>query len=338
MDLLRQPGHSRKHEVVWHILEEPFVNDEIPKYSLTHWPGIIQERRVNTETAIRDDIDDRTGAPEIAFRQRAGYIVLLLATRTTVFSPYDRTVPYAAYAPQELQNTDVQGRLRKYTKVPDLPNLHDWSRAITPWTCALQMATYLRDRWSLLDPYYNSRLQEKLDRFHEKASTARAKEMVLEELKKHETSFQAIYWGCEKIWVGEMVRLTASWGVGDDGKAVLKVPQQPDIPLGDTALAGGMEDRQVLFKIGAIVREPKAKDVFLYGRFMHVQELTQEEQRQRAETAAIRQLVGPVEQLIFDEQYLPTIANGSREYQPVPRFHDPDGEYDDKISVALLAG
>lgn len=234
---------------------------------------------------------------------------------------------------------ELYSKLLSYNERPYFENLRSWRTAITPWVLARQITVRLRDQWSLADPYWNTSLHERLHRNLTTATKSQlAKEKAREEMAKYETYFQSLYWGCEKIWSGEMVRLAASWKVGEGGEAVLKFGNDQRIVLADTALASGQERRQVLFKIGAIVRDPKTQSVFLHGRYMQIIESAEPKKRQRGfytDSVAESAHLSPVEH--YDRMYLPYI-DATREFRPLIRFSDPKGLQQERIPLSLLAG
>lgn len=336
----------RKYELVWHKLEKPFVCRHKEKFIITHWPALVVERRIEIDPTVHvhlaGEADDTVPDPLIRVKQRAGCMVRLLATRGTIYSSYQQTLPYVAYTPHDLLNNDVHAYLCEYKDKPAFSDLSDWDEAITPWVLAKQIVGYIKESWCLVDPYWRPTEYDKLKRLMARSKSQSAENRARMDIAEHETAVQSIYWGCEKIWSGELVRLYASWGVAKDKRtAVLCLTDDQRIPLEYTSLSDEQMGKQVLFKISTIVRDPASKDVTLHGKFMQLVQLSeleiQEKRLQAQPDAAFQRVLGLEAHAYYREQYLPRATN-LKEYRPVLRSNDEDHARDEKIPIALLAG
>ena len=329
----------RVGEVVWVILEEP-IRDTKPGSSstITHWPATVKERNLHV-----DGMHSRGGAVfrlqvqhgydhsvKFRYEQTYTYQVLLLGTNqaSTEYRRYrqDSLLPYAAYiAPTKTLVTEgLRSRLVNFDNDPYFDALMgSLDDAITVYAFALQIAKHMAKCWSVFGQFHDltrPRLRPQQKRRHkpEVCKRPRKKDLATqagrqrrqkridterEAADKKVQFYQGLWLGAEKIWTGELVRLSATWttvvldpvdtkdGVKEgDAKAVEMVAiklrdglKGAVLPVPDAQLHPNTIDKPVMFRLAHLYRNPLTQTMMVKGTFV---ELVESDEKDAAEKEA----------------------------------------------------
>ena len=214
---LRLAYQSRDGELVW-IPVNPPIPTPNNSCSIRHWPGMVVRWKRKT------DLIRIPGGGESAYEveEKIWYTVMLLATVGEVRN-YDSsvTLPFLAYRVEDglleaLKNVpppsvEMLGSPTRYFEQHSPFPLADDSRdsehgfrglrfedVAHQYSLALQIQANIAQYWSPLSPVGEALVVTQVQK-------------SLSAAKSHSgTQYEGLWWGPEKIWCGEMVRLTIS--------------------------------------------------------------------------------------------------------------------------------
>ncbi|KAK4702652.1 hypothetical protein P7C70_g3565, partial [Phenoliferia sp. Uapishka_3] len=227
----------RKGEMVWAELPKPLVDPT--GASITHWPAMIAERNVDSHSQVID-AETRGKATTFNIRQSWKYKVRLFALRGDLTRREDEILPFLGSAcdmplePGAMVAPDSVKLIYDGQKVlrPTLDQITSIALAATPFALALQICAHIVANFSPTDTYF---LQDTHITNNGKLSPDQL-ELRSQHLKL--PHYHYLWWGGEKIWSGELVRL-----LSDD---TVVLPGQ---------LSPGAAERCVFLKIAGIYKK-----------------------------------------------------------------------------------
>ena len=203
----------RDAELVWCALAPP-IQGAHPHERIHFWPSIISDSSIHTNVT--------NGNANAAWRveQKRYYSIALFGWNGTLQDvPEDSLLPYQAWGPSQ----DLIDRLRiagdpaiiqnKALYPNTLPvtlgsaSTNDqlgFKDASTPFALSLQMAAHLLQFWTPTDEYVFDGLVPRAPQ----AGSAATGEITYAELK--EIRYEGLWWGAERIWTDELIRLVPS--------------------------------------------------------------------------------------------------------------------------------
>lgn len=212
---LRSSRNFRLGEVVW-VRLDPSIESFSSSRRIEWWPALIQEPRFKTELA------PRTPGQPYGVRQFQVYRVLMLGTTSQYVIPDEFILPYQAYTlPSDFLHEITQG-ICFTSQPPDL----DFDRALsfTPLPLPLRAATgTMKEHQALptnpplpltyldaLLPYLTAIHISRLVSAYWCATDNYEFVSVPTEdipIPIKQTRFQGLWWGGERLWVGDLVRI-----------------------------------------------------------------------------------------------------------------------------------
>ncbi|KAJ6581572.1 hypothetical protein B0H19DRAFT_1369885 [Mycena capillaripes] len=232
------PRYLRDGELVWCALEIPIAQSTPDREeTIKFWPGIIDEVKlhINPRAISSESVDADT--PWVA-QQSTQYKVLFLAISRTYLLPDTMVIPYQSYVvPNSILHAMVDRPVDDWDlSYPALSGFDPrpprpappptFANALTPFAVALQMASTLSGYWSLTDeweakltlpsavprpPPPPSSLQSAIEFAGANnasiSSGPRDPPPPPPARVVTQTRFQGLWWGGERIWADDLVRL-----------------------------------------------------------------------------------------------------------------------------------
>lgn len=151
--------------------------------------------------------------------------ILNTSSKSRILVENKDLVPWIAYRPpHELLNLQVTKRyLGILTKAEDERHYEDlqqlpFTQLYTLWYHAFLTGNKATNYYIPLYEYLDSPKIKEMIKTAPRPMTAKYKNMLEYQKKIADKYFQAIFWGNEKIWVGEIVRIAATWSIDDKEK------------------------------------------------------------------------------------------------------------------------
>ncbi|OWT40963.1 hypothetical protein J008_01646 [Cryptococcus neoformans] len=299
---LTQGRRFRKGELVWYKINTIVPSDEPPESSdvrpLTHWPGLISTVELKVRTV--DPPGPSSKMPQMIVQYYAYHIRPL-----GIFSPYDEVImdpkdmipwigggqlnggprAYDAVGQQAMhalrkdakkhaEEIKKQGKsLKEMEKILKEPpgwgskwakkikftEMKDWEMVVTKFAFALRVAGIIGKCWTLTDRI--EPLEDDPDLSDEDLKALKSGKKIF---------YQGLFWGGERIWLEDMVRLKA------DRKTYAQNQNFPPP-------SKGASERGVTMRISKIEieRNPNSRKVafncMLYGDLYEISKLNDEE-------------------------------------------------------------
>ncbi|KDQ19559.1 hypothetical protein BOTBODRAFT_28137 [Botryobasidium botryosum FD-172 SS1] len=195
---LRTKRPIRVGELVWAALDLP-IRGPHPDEVISFWPAIVMDL-----PRVKAYVSPHQPGELYDVRQELAYKLRLLGIMHVHVLPDYRILPYHAYIlpmsflqrlgtippPKDLAaDLERLGDFHPFPTADDKePDLHNpsFAEAAIPYALAIQIGDEVRAFWSPTDPW----------EFKTEDSAA-----------PPERRFQGLWWGCERIWAGELVRL-----------------------------------------------------------------------------------------------------------------------------------
>ena len=228
-------------EVVWCQIEPPFISSDNADLVIDFWPSIVRETRTHiTIPGGRSDSNIR----DYGAQQSTRYKLQLLGVLHCCVMPESELLPYLGYiSPEHLLLHAQQQAPPSNVTSPELYELSDFyplaestfvsdppipnapqdyqppkfvsatfERALVSWALAIQVAAQIAGDWTFSDEYdIKLRFTELATPPPLSASTSQAPlPPRLEPKPVTEQRYQGIWWGGERIWESELVRLQTS--------------------------------------------------------------------------------------------------------------------------------
>ncbi|KAA1086187.1 hypothetical protein PGTUg99_018475 [Puccinia graminis f. sp. tritici] len=255
----------RMAELVWCKLDRPIDGSKEgkPDLKIDYWPAICEERVLITHSEVSrepkasttDEIPQVNGSasspapspPSLKVQQKYQWKVRLLATCDVYCKDESDLLPYLNYPPPlNIYKLPIRPQTLKYiqdgheTDRPTIASLTTLSEAVTPFALSLQITAHIKKSFTLMDRY---------DIAYLKRLEARGQNIPLDDMQiLYEDStlpwYQFIWWGAEKIWSGELIRLIVS---------------VPDLPKGLRSISQAASPRCFFLKITGIYRSNDEK-------------------------------------------------------------------------------
>ncbi|KAJ7066548.1 hypothetical protein C8F01DRAFT_1019945 [Mycena amicta] len=209
----RVPRYFREGELVWCALDVPIQGPN--GVAISCWPGIVDKYNLRQIPMVQGG----QSPPEHHL-----YTVQLLATSRTCTLLDTKVIPYQSYMLFDGIFTEMGTRpvdqwhdlddptLSSFDPWPEPPNPPpSWDACLSPYAMALQIAAHITDYWSVTDDW-EAKIQAPQSASHGSAlSLASAIERAgANNARQNKTSqfrFQGLWWGGERIWVDDLVRL-----------------------------------------------------------------------------------------------------------------------------------
>ncbi|KAJ7224191.1 hypothetical protein GGX14DRAFT_648908 [Mycena pura] len=216
------PRYFREGELVWCAIE-PIVGPQ--DEAIDFWPAIIDEVSLRNQ---REGLPH--GSIPESIHQHTGYTVKFLAISRTYYFPDTMVIPYQSYiCPNGILQQMVQRpvgdwedlnaeALSKFDPCPPQPAITPtFFDTLTPFALALQIASKLCEFWCLTDEW-DAKLTlpplprpvpplSSLQSAIEFAGSNNAANRAPGPRVLTQTRFQGLWWGGERIWAGDLVRL-----------------------------------------------------------------------------------------------------------------------------------
>lgn len=227
----------RVKEVVWYKLPQSHVYPGNERQVITHWPGKVNARTLKIEThhleivEMEDLNGDKVQIPQPVNAQYYVYSIELLGVgeSTVIECRVEELLPWVAYAcPDALRGPQATALLKKTDAT--LSNLNPseqvFEEVLTAWAWARHVATAVQTYYCPAGFFLDRETSKKLRRRRKGYASgtkkgkktragkeAREKEYdrELEMLASNVQQYQMVWFGCEKIWVGDMVRLAGTF-------------------------------------------------------------------------------------------------------------------------------
>lgn len=278
-DLSELKCSFRLAELVWCKLDEP-INGESEGHAdvkVEYWPAMCEERVLISDPEVTNDSNPigkpnspdegtptggvrtrrKSSQPQVLappnsnhgeitlkVEQRYQWKVRLLGTSDVFWKSEEDLLAYLNYpTPFNLYKINISPSSLKHiqdgheSERPSIKSFKTLSEAITAFALSLQISVHIKNYWTLMDRYDIPSLK-KIE-----SSLADEELQIL-----YEDSalpwFQYLWWGAEKIWCGELIRLMVS---------------AEDLPLGLRSKSKGSENRCYFLKITGIYRNDQEK-------------------------------------------------------------------------------
>lgn len=276
----------RVGELVWCELDEPVVDPTEPQRSIAAWPAVILDPAIEFTTMLGyfpEGKDDRTNLEIVSapgkraesppglngsVHQIMAYKVAFFGTMEEAKVPESSLTPYLAdHLPTELIDSELGMREDhpwlfqedgyphlNLSRQPGLPP-PEFTKSIVAFGYAVEAAAVLRSLYNLTDAYSGSDTPEEVLR-----DLGPSTGNVDGEPPQGLRYYQGLYFGFERIWVGEVVRLKLS--TSDIKKlqrqlnATLVADKEPSAP--DPAAIILDEDGSYVLRLAAIYEDPRA--------------------------------------------------------------------------------
>lgn len=207
---LRASRRFRVGEVVWCTLSPPIQGEHKDEW-LAFWPGFVNETR------LKSDVLPHISGSEWHVVQSTVYKVKLLALKHSFVMPEVAALPYQAYAPsmELIERLRLSGhpallqdrqRLSDFRPIPVGVEAESgpqarFADASTPFALAIQIAAHLVRMWTPTDEW------KFLGDVPSAAASVSAGSVATE---LQETCHQGLWWGAERIWADELVRIKSA--------------------------------------------------------------------------------------------------------------------------------
>ena len=247
---LRSSRRFRAGELVWCALS-PSIQGEHDAECIDFWPGLVNETRLQS-----DVLPHESGEPWRVV-QSTVYKVKLLAIAHASVVPETAVLPYQAYGPTVdlIEHLRVAGdpallqassRPFGFRPVPLGSELEGspqvrFTEAATPFAFAIQIAAHLVRMWSPTNEWkFHGEVPRPPTAVPDLAQSSAAVEMI-------ETRYQGLWWGAERIWADELVRLQLSRAqvVPQGSQVIYRASPRADL-------------RGMLMRINSIMAVPEA--------------------------------------------------------------------------------
>ncbi|KAJ7890458.1 hypothetical protein B0H14DRAFT_2497092 [Mycena olivaceomarginata] len=231
------PRWFREGELVWCALQNPIVRPDLG-VEIKFWPGIVDEVKL-----LIDDNVPADGTSPWVIRQSTAYKVQFLAVQRSYFILDNMIIPYQTYIIHKAILEEMVARpVENWDLNPDTLTAFDpcppphlpppsFADALTPLALALQIASTLSGYWCLTDewdakitlplppaprppPPPLSSLQSAIEfagnnnvNVGSISTGPRGLGLPPPPRVVHQTRFQGLWWGGERIWADDLVRL-----------------------------------------------------------------------------------------------------------------------------------
>ncbi|ORY92832.1 hypothetical protein BCR35DRAFT_323209 [Leucosporidium creatinivorum] len=255
----------RVGELVWVELPTPFVDLKMgTSERITHWIAVVAERTIRSISSKKPSQVLQPGvAPFFDNKQTFAYRCSLLAVDAEVTKTEQHLQAWLADSPHSgllaVDRIVAQESVRhawdpklmqcRRPKLEEMVGLH---QAITPFALASQIAAHIAGSFCLVDRY-------KITADHLHTSSTITQE---ERLRRDKTldfyHYQCLWWGGERIWSGELVRL---------------VPNLDSFPEGPIPHSKGANQRSLFLQISAIYKDKETDQAKLAGKLFELRDL-----------------------------------------------------------------
>ncbi|KAG0148599.1 hypothetical protein CROQUDRAFT_654686 [Cronartium quercuum f. sp. fusiforme G11] len=274
-DLAELQCAFRQAELIWCQLDKPIegTKEGQPDVRIEYWPAVCEERVLESVPEVL--VDEKVKAGEgsgvrmtrytmssatnstspidqnvrLKVTQRYFWKVRLLGTSDVLLKPESDLLAYLNYpTPSNLFKIQINPSSLTHiyngheTGRPSIKNFETVSDAITAFALSLQMSVHIKNRWSLMDRYDIPFLRQIQDKGNRNALQAEERQILYED--SNLPWFQYLWWGAEKIWSGELIRL---------------IVQAKDLPHGLRPISPGSDHRCFFLKITGIYRSDQEK-------------------------------------------------------------------------------
>ncbi|SJX63576.1 uncharacterized protein SRS1_14330 [Sporisorium reilianum f. sp. reilianum] len=291
----------RVGELVWCKLDEPVVDPTDSNRQITLWPAVIVDPAIDFTTMlgyVPDEDDNKTSleamsaptrraeSPPVlggadAIKQTMAYQITFFGTMEKARVPEASLIPYLVGSiPEEIIESNMGTQedhpwLFKEYQYPHLnlsrqPNLPppDYTQAIVALGFAIEASAVLRNLYNLTDAYSGSDTPQGVLR-DLGANTGEGDNQPPPGMRY----YQGMYFGLERIWAGDVVRLKLSRSdikkLQQQLNATLVAETQPGAP--DVVAIVLDDDGSYVLQLAAIYEDPRApKTVRVAGEIYQI--------------------------------------------------------------------
>jgi hypothetical protein len=279
----------RLGEVVWCELDEPIVDPVDPERKILSWPAVVQDPSIDFTLALTNG-DDGDKNPSLravsapsqpeeslpvlggSVGQKISYQINFLGTMEKAKVPASSLTPYlAGFIPSRLTECDMGTPADhpwvyepdtwptiNLARQPHLPT-PAFVTALVPFGYAITTAAVLRSLYSLSDAFSAAPTAEGMLRDMEASDAGGDSQGV----PQGPRFYQGLYFGTERIWVGDVVRLKLS------ANDVQKLQRELNSALVADKLPGAPdpkaivldEDGSYVLQLSQIYEDPRAPKV-----------------------------------------------------------------------------
>lgn len=213
----------REGEVLWCALNPPILDTTSGDGTkIEFWPGIVENTALKTNAFPRapasssasqqpsgSNAEARDDEPPWTVRQGTTYKVKLLGIGRRANFDDDQVLPYQAYIlPDSLlfvmseilysqqPNMDPEAMADFDPTAPVTPESDRFLLNVQPYTVAISIASKLTQYWCVTDPWDFKHVPGQENNLGSSSGQTVT-----------ETRFQGLWWGAERIWIDELVRL-----------------------------------------------------------------------------------------------------------------------------------
>ncbi|KAG8936003.1 hypothetical protein FRC02_005199 [Tulasnella sp. 418] len=278
---LRSGRRFRFGELVW-VSIPPLVDPEKEEAAIHFWPGLIKEYWTHKESTLA--AESSSNGSRYVTKEFVMYRVMLLGVMHVNSVDERLIIPYQAYAIRRA----VQQRLRTFkllnnqyprphrffpipapSSIPiDRYNERTYAEAIFPLKLANRIAEKVQGKWAPTNKWNPDFSDQEVG----EPDPGRA---------RGSRSYQGLWWGPERIWVGDLVRLTFMWGALDSsGLSKDLLPPSP-----------GADTRGLLLRISSIVLDRRLARFYVTGPMYEVAEARFMEDQMQLDDEAVQDFV-----------------------------------------------
>ncbi|KAK4053245.1 hypothetical protein OIO90_004019 [Microbotryomycetes sp. JL221] len=201
----------RQGELVWAKLNKP-LQDKRTSLNLSYWPGLIADRNVSIKSNLIQPLKSNE-LPQFSIVQQFKYTIKLLGVDDELNLVESEILPWLSHTPLTELVLNPNWTTRKSsveliwdgekTLRPKLNQMKTIGKAVTTYALSIQIARSLIQDFGLNDRYLITK-----DHFLQQVPGPLTKQdSERQEIQLKHWHYQSLWWGAEKIWSGELVRL-----------------------------------------------------------------------------------------------------------------------------------
>lgn len=331
---------------------------------ITHWPALIDHRiliaAADAQQVQQSEVEG-DGAPRAVLETNSSYqyLLILLGLSSEVMVDNTSVCPWLL-SPFHLI------LLHKYAQPPSsrtppeitLESLTSMRRAITPWKLAVQQGQQISDNFTCAAKFYSTENKHVLRPSKGGIASPLYRRRKKETERARQTAsqlFQCLWWGPERIWAGEIVRLAGTWDATAEGVAQLALrfkesgkkskskdgPAHSPVPFEGARVSIEARDKPAFFRIDRIERDFRTREVTISGQpFELVDSDGREKRRRRQPTQETVEKVTLQDTDVIRDYYAAKYAFPAPSGKAFQPLRQPDGQECDAytLPVSTIAG
>ena len=247
--------------------------------AITHWPAVVRHRELKIESeaywpdengSSSEAGDDYDNLPQLRVKQSHVYDLEYLGLPGSRYTcEREEMLPYMAYnPPARLMSDEQRKRLKDFDVEPVFEEMQNLEQALTVFAYAHQLSKHMWRKYSVFGVIHDPMNKRRKDHITN-GQAAQAKK--IEAPPQTIQFYQCVWWGAEKIWAGDLVRLAATWYSDGSGSALLKLfVDSKIVPIPGAKINKASLDKPVLFALAHIYRDPERKRLRIMGSFLEI--------------------------------------------------------------------